>query len=87
MESNMIILMRLLLAALAAWLIWFFIERHLASRQSQPQQRDWNVLLNICHGDRARASRLMEYEKKQNPGITEQEVCRRAIERYYRDNR
>ena len=48
---------------------------------------EWKHLLHLCGGDHERASRLLQHEKKNNPGLSDLEACRRAIEKYYRDNR
>ncbi len=50
-------------------------------------QSEWKHLLRLCGGDQERASRLLQHEKSANPGLSDVETCRRAIEKYYRDNR
>ena len=44
-------------------------------------------LLRICHGNQAQAQRLLEYEKRQNPELSDEEACRQAVISYKRDNR
>ncbi len=94
----MAIVSRLILIATLVWLLvslYFMLEPEIEKyrrRRSAPNSRsgfngDWKRLVLLCHGDEERARRLMEYEKKANPGINEREACQRASERYYRDNR
>jgi hypothetical protein len=80
----MAIVVRFILIALFVVLIFYVLQRLLQWWQIQD---DWKVLLNICHGDQERAKRLIQHEKRTNPGITDEEACRRAIGRYHRDNR
>lgn len=44
-------------------------------------------LRKICMGDQEAVERLINLERKQHPGLSLAEACRRAIERYKRDNR
>ncbi|EDN66879.1 hypothetical protein BGP_4902 [Beggiatoa sp. PS] len=44
-------------------------------------------LLRICNGNQAQAQRLLEYEKRQNPQLSDEEACRIAVISYKRDNR
>jgi hypothetical protein len=40
----------------------------------------------MCMGNTAAVQRLIGYEKKRSPSISEAEACRRAILRFKRDN-
>lgn len=80
----MAIALRLILVLSLIALVWLVLQYYLAWANGR---EEWQLLLNICHGDRGRARRLMRYEKDAAPGISDAEACRRAIDRYYRDNR
>lgn len=51
---------------------------------SSPQQVD--LLLAACLGDRGKVTRLVDYEKKRSPGISDALARQRALERITRDN-
>ena len=53
----------------------------IAHTANAPQSR----LLLACGGDHARVTRLMEYERRKEPYITNAETARRALERLERD--
>lgn len=42
-------------------------------------------LTGACFGDRAKADRLVQYEKKRSPGITHVEAIQRALDRLQDD--
>jgi len=44
-------------------------------------------LERICMGDAERMRRLIEFEQRRAPGISEAEACRRAVATYRADNR
>jgi len=54
--------------------------------QKADLQRDLKQLVNICFGNYEQVNRLIQYEKDQNPDISDHEACLRAIERHYHDN-
>ncbi len=94
----MAIVSRLILIATLVWLLVSLylmlkpeLEKYRRRRSSSNSRSgfnaDWKRLVLLCHGDEERAKRLMQYEKKANPGLSEREACERAIDRYYRDNR
>ena len=47
--------------------------------------REERQLLAICRGDVEQMQRLVEFERKRRPELTQRQACRMAIERYQRD--
>lgn len=87
----MTIVVRMILVALLVWLLISLFEK-LAPEVKKYLKRNrfgsaWQKLVTICGGDYERAGRLMQHEKKSNPGMSDDEACRRAIEHYQQDNR
>ncbi len=87
----MVIVSRLILIATLIWLLvsLYFMLKPEAQKywHRRESQSDWKRLVLLYHGDQGRAQRLIKFEKKGNPGISDAEAFRRAIERFYRDNR
>lgn len=84
----MAIMSRLILIATLVWLLvslYFMLKpeiekyrrRRSSSHGGSAFNSDWKRLVHLCHGDEERARRLMQYEKKANPGISEREACAR----------
>ena len=80
----MVIIIRFVLVALVIFLVVSLSQIVL---QWSKNHRNWQELLRICHGDYEQANRLIQYEKKANFSLNKYEACRKAINRYYRDNR
>jgi hypothetical protein len=55
--------------------------------QARREREDRTLLLRMCFGDAATADRLIAGERSRNPGISEAQACRRAIQAIQRDNR
>lgn len=55
--------------------------------QQHTKQDLYQRLLSKTRNDRDLADRLIEYERKRNPGLSETELIKNAIERLERDNR
>ena len=57
--------------------------------QNRPGSKDdlYKHLLSLTKNDRELANRLIEYERKRKPDASEEELIRRAIERWELDNR
>ena len=86
----MTIVVRLILIALLLWLIVSLFQKLAPEVKKFLRwnrfQNDWKHLLHLCGDDHERAGKLFQHEKNSSPGISDDEACRRAIERYYRDN-
>ena len=87
----MAIVIRLIFIVLLALLIVILIQKLRPEikkyRRTSGFYGEWKHLVRLCQGDEERAQRLMQYEKKENTGLSERAACERAIARYYRDNR
>lgn len=57
------------------------------SKSSAGESTNRQNLLVACFGDRERMERLIQYEKKRAPGLSEEEAVLRALERIERDGR
>lgn len=67
----------LVLVALAA----FIVSRFAPSPTAKRSRSKSDPLVTAVLGDRAKADRLMSYELKRAPGITQEEARRRALDR------
>lgn len=84
--------------ALAVLLLHFFTRprRPVTASASVPRPRTAkpsanrprsavDPLLTACLGDRARAARLLDFERRRDPSISDLEAQRRALDRLERD--
>jgi len=61
------------------------LGRIAARRSGATVRRSPDLLLTACLGNRAKAQRLADFEKRKAPSITEMEARRRALDRLTRD--
>lgn len=80
----------------ACFLIWSIWLNRKPSRSSRPIQRatsratpdtQMSRLIAACLGDRAKAQRLVEYERKRHPNIDIAQAIQHALDRLERDRR
>jgi hypothetical protein len=64
---------------LFAALIWFARRRRSPSHVAE--------LVSMCRGDRGQAQRLIDGEKRRNPGISDDEAAGRAVRAWRRELR
>jgi hypothetical protein len=55
--------------------------------QGRQERADRGLLLRMCLGDEATVDRLIAGERARNPGVSEAQAYRRAIQAIQRDNR
>jgi hypothetical protein len=91
--------LRLILPAIAiAVIVWVCITAYhkrrvggTTFRTGSPidaiRSRDLKALRLVCRGDESRMQRMIEYEIERSPGISNKQACRRAVDRFKRDNR
>ncbi len=57
------------------------------AERSTSSREDHQFLLDRCNGDEAELLRRLEAETRRNPGLSDDEVYRRAIRTWFLDNR
>jgi hypothetical protein len=71
--------------ALVVLIIFLFLIFVYRSKRSNSHE-NCQQLLRICNGEQALVQRLLEYEKRQNLQLSDEEACRMAVMSYKRDN-